>query len=52
LGIYVHYYQKSFPNAEIERKIKKSSKQVIVFYVADGKVSFINKTKSLEEKIT
>nr|CAD2207092.1 unnamed protein product [Meloidogyne enterolobii] len=37
LGIYVHYYQKSFPNAEIERKIKKSSKQIIVFYVADGK---------------
>ncbi|CAK5088597.1 unnamed protein product [Meloidogyne enterolobii] len=37
LGIHIHYYQKSFPIAEIERKIKKSSKQVIAFYVADGK---------------
>ncbi|KAL7069939.1 hypothetical protein ACQ4LE_010974 [Meloidogyne hapla] len=38
LGIHVHYYQKSFPIAEIEKTLNKSSKQVVAFYAAGGKV--------------
>ena len=38
LGFHVHYYQNLFPIAEVEKVVKKSSKQVVAFYVAGSKV--------------
>jgi hypothetical protein len=41
LRFHVHYYQNSFPILEVEKAVKKSSKQVMVFYVAGGKVFYL-----------
>uniref|UniRef100_A0A1I8B0M0 Uncharacterized protein n=1 Tax=Meloidogyne hapla TaxID=6305 RepID=A0A1I8B0M0_MELHA len=49
LGIHVHYYQKSFPIAEIEKTLNKSSKQVVAFYAAGGKKNFLQWLMAYEQ---